>query len=825
MPGGARRTISRCCARRSTGRRSDPGAARPARRGGARGRAPQARAAGLVPRPAARACGAGAADRARRSAPSRARPCGPCSARSCRPACRWRARSSCRTRDRRRRSATSRARPGSGCRRCYVPAASLGDVFREVGRGADYGVVPVEEASEGLVTHALDHFIDSDLLIVGEIVIEATHALLTHSGTTAGVAARVRAPGRGGALRGGAGRGGPRGGDGRATSAAAAAALARDDARGAALAPALAATLFDLAVAKPRLDDGPADVARFLVLGREAAAGVGRRRDQPAGGPGRQARAAGRRAQPAGRSRRQPAPHRLAPHRPARAARPVLHRSRRASGQSRLRGGARAARRCRCRCSRCWARIRATIGSRDAVSTQRRWSGAVARPHGRHRRGADRRLGGARRARRGRGHRGGRLEPHAREAGARAVAGHHRSHRAVGGRGGARRRAGRAGDAGAQPGRRRARRSRPSWTRRRWCSTSAASRRAAIAAVEPKLRPGAFVACHPVAGTERVGPDAASPLLFEGKRCVICPTRVEPRGGGRRSSSGCGRRWAPSRCAWTPSCTTACSARAATCRTSRAYALAAALGHLAPDVIEGLRRLPTSSLRDTTRVAASSPVMWRDILLDNRAEVLPLIEALARRHRGAARRGGGGRRRPHRAAAGRGQGRAATASSPADAHAASDRARAGAGAAAAGGVRRVGRAAGAAARRPDARTAADDSDPWNLVPAAADAVADVDLGGAARVALVARAGAGRARRRARGAARQLRLRRVQRRRPRAVRGDRVRRREPRCWASRAGASTPAGSRRRSRRRHARRHPRGLAWQHGVAVAGDARSRS
>ena len=55
-----------------------------------------------------------------------------------------------------------------------------------------------------------------------------------------------------------------------ATSAAAAAALARDDARGAALAPALAAELFDLVVAKPRLDDGPVDVARFLVLGRAA---------------------------------------------------------------------------------------------------------------------------------------------------------------------------------------------------------------------------------------------------------------------------------------------------------------------------------------------------------------------------------------------------------------------------------------------------------------------------------------------------------------------------------------------------------------------------
>ena len=72
----------------------------------------------------------------------------------------------------------------------YVPAASLGAVFREVGRGADYGVVPVEEATEGLVTHALDHFLDSDalgILIVGEIVIEAAHALLTHTGTAAGV--------------------------------------------------------------------------------------------------------------------------------------------------------------------------------------------------------------------------------------------------------------------------------------------------------------------------------------------------------------------------------------------------------------------------------------------------------------------------------------------------------------------------------------------------------------------------------------------------------------------------------------------------------------
>ena len=152
----------------------------------------------------------------------------------------------------------------------YVPAASLGEVFRAVGRGADYGVVPVEEASEGLVTHALDLFLymDSDVLIVGEIVIQAAHALLTHTGTTAGVERVYAHPAA--AARCAAGLVEAVGGASvvAAPSAAAAAALARDDAGGAAVAPALAGELFDLVVAKPRLDDGPSDVARFLVLGR-----------------------------------------------------------------------------------------------------------------------------------------------------------------------------------------------------------------------------------------------------------------------------------------------------------------------------------------------------------------------------------------------------------------------------------------------------------------------------------------------------------------------------------------------------------------------------
>jgi len=149
----------------------------------------------------------------------------------------------------------------------------------------------------------------------------------------------------------------------------------------------------------------------------------------------------------------------------------------------------------------------------------------------------------------------------------------------------------------------------------------------AIAAVEPKLPPGTFVACHPIAGTERVGPDAASPLLFEGKRCVLCPTpnsREEAVATIERLWSALGAE--PVR--MDAELHDRVLGAGSHLPHVAAYALAATLGAISGDVIEGLRRLPTPSLRDTTRVAASSPAMWRDILLDNRDEVLPLVALL-----------------------------------------------------------------------------------------------------------------------------------------------------------------------------------------------------
>ena len=60
-----------------------------------------------------------------------------------------------------------------------------------------------------------------------------------------------------------------------------------------------------------------------------------------------------------------------------------------------------------------------------------------------------------------------------------------------------------------------------------------------------------------------------------------------------------------------------------------AFALAASLRDqgemLAPG---GPTAYPPTSLRDSTRVAASSPAVWRDILLENRAHLLPLVTGL-----------------------------------------------------------------------------------------------------------------------------------------------------------------------------------------------------
>ena len=60
-----------------------------------------------------------------------------------------------------------------------LPMGAIDEVFREVEAGAaHYGVVPVENSTEGVVAHTLDNFVDSSIQICGEVVLRIHQNLL-----------------------------------------------------------------------------------------------------------------------------------------------------------------------------------------------------------------------------------------------------------------------------------------------------------------------------------------------------------------------------------------------------------------------------------------------------------------------------------------------------------------------------------------------------------------------------------------------------------------------------------------------------------------------
>ncbi|MEE3182818.1 MAG: prephenate dehydratase [Pseudomonadota bacterium] len=64
------------------------------------------------------------------------------------------------------------------------PLSSIDEVFREVESGsAHYGVVPVENSTEGMVNHTLDCFMATSLNICGEVELPIHHVLLASAGT------------------------------------------------------------------------------------------------------------------------------------------------------------------------------------------------------------------------------------------------------------------------------------------------------------------------------------------------------------------------------------------------------------------------------------------------------------------------------------------------------------------------------------------------------------------------------------------------------------------------------------------------------------------
>ena len=62
----------------------------------------------------------------------------------------------------------------------YSGVNNISEIFNAVEKGyADYGVVPVENSIEGAVTHSLDMFMDSKLMVCAEIILEISHNLMS----------------------------------------------------------------------------------------------------------------------------------------------------------------------------------------------------------------------------------------------------------------------------------------------------------------------------------------------------------------------------------------------------------------------------------------------------------------------------------------------------------------------------------------------------------------------------------------------------------------------------------------------------------------------
>jgi prephenate dehydrogenase len=133
-----------------------------------------------------------------------------------------------------------------------------------------------------------------------------------------------------------------------------------------------------------------------------------------------------------------------------------------------------------------------------------------------------------------------------------------------------------------------------------------------------------FVGAHPIAGTENSGFKASYARLFQGARCVITPTA-------RTNSTAI----AKVKELWER---TGCSVILMDAeKHDRIFAAVSHLPHLIAYCLvnvlidvekkeEGILNFSAGGFKDFTRIAASHPVMWRDIMVMNKENMLPLID-------------------------------------------------------------------------------------------------------------------------------------------------------------------------------------------------------
>lgn len=160
----------------------------------------------------------------------------------------------------------------------YAAQNTIADVFAEVSKNrADYGVVPVENSTEGVVTHTLDMFVDSELKIVAQIILPIQHCLISQY-KRAQIKKLFAHPQSLAQCRGWVQNNLPRAEVIETSSNARSAELAAAEKSSAAIAGVLAAERYGLRILESDIQDNSENATRFLVLGRQCSPPTGKDR-------------------------------------------------------------------------------------------------------------------------------------------------------------------------------------------------------------------------------------------------------------------------------------------------------------------------------------------------------------------------------------------------------------------------------------------------------------------------------------------------------------------------------------------------------------------
>jgi chorismate mutase / prephenate dehydratase len=148
--------------------------------------------------------------------------------------------------------------------------ASIDEVFQEVQAGnADFGVVPVENSTEGTVNNTLDRFLATSLHICGEVELRVQHNLMARDKDLKNVQRICAHPQALGQCRGWLDENLPGIDRVPVSSNAEGARRARDEKGTAAIAGAVAAEIYGLEILAQGIEDQADNTTRFLVLGRK----------------------------------------------------------------------------------------------------------------------------------------------------------------------------------------------------------------------------------------------------------------------------------------------------------------------------------------------------------------------------------------------------------------------------------------------------------------------------------------------------------------------------------------------------------------------------